>query len=371
MEAIAIFIVVAAAVWYFTIHKKSSPKPSQDKSTDVPVPSHTITQATEQAPEPTEFAFVDLETTGLDPSEDRIIEVAVLFYQEGTSRFKGYSALANPGIEIPERITELTGITAAMVNGKDSTAIVVAELMDAIGERPIVAYNAEFDMSFLRREAGRLGRPLPNKSHCLMEYTKKKYPNLRRYRLQDVCAAFRIEAESSLEQGLSPHRAMFDAERAVRLYIAQQSGKEPEEEFPFDETPYGRRLDHNNNAQYHGMRSSAKLLQQEAKTAEATDIEQAIYGYRSALKLHIESAKVQIYVAVRKDNTQSLFPESGDIECLNRLTLCMCKVGRADEAQSAIDDYLSAFPKDAELKTAEQVRRRVEKALAKVQRKTA
>ena len=79
MEAIAIFIVVAAAVWYFTIHKKSSPKPSQDKSTDVPVPSHTITQATEQAPEPTEFAFVDLETTGLDPSEDRIIEVAVLF----------------------------------------------------------------------------------------------------------------------------------------------------------------------------------------------------------------------------------------------------------------------------------------------------
>ena len=80
---------------------------------------------------------------------------------------------------------------------------------------------------------------------------------------------------------------------------------------------------------------------------------------------------MQIYVAVRKDNTQSLFPESGDIECLNRLTLCMCKVGRADEAQSAIDDYLSAFPKDAELKTAEQVRRRVEKALAKVQRQTA
>lgn len=95
-------------------------------------------------------------------------------------------------------------------------------------------------------------------------------------------------------------------------------------------------------------------------------MERAIHGYRSALKLYIESAKVQIYVAVQQNNTLPLFPESGDIACMNRLALCLCKAGHAEEAKSAMDEYFAAFPKDAELKAAEQVRKRIEKAIAKM-----
>lgn len=361
MEVLAVLMALAFFAWLYLTREKKADAPQP------PVASAPVVQPS-PAPqsEPPEFAFIDLETTGLDPSEDRIIEVAVLFYREGATTFNGYSGLANPGVAIPERITELTGITTAMVSENDSTGNVVAKFLDRIGDRPIVAYNAEFDMAFLRREAGRIGRSVTNKSHCLMEYTKERHPNLRRYRLQDVCAAFDVDAPTSLESGLSPHRAMFDAERAVRLYIALRNGRMPKEAISEEPANYSRRLDHGNNAKYHGIRSSAKLLQQEAKALEATDIERAIHSYQSALKLHIESAKVQIFFATRPDNTQSLFPESGDIECINRLTMCLCKNGKATEARTAMQSYFDVFPKDAALKTAEQIRKRVEKAVAKI-----
>lgn len=368
VELFAILVVFLLVAWWYFVRAKRVDTPT---ATIAHTPSPTDAQATPPAPRQQDehegLAFIDLETTGLDPSEDRIIEVAVLFYEEGSTKFKGYSSLANPGTAIPEHITELTGITTEMVSGKAPTGSAVAELLDAIGGRQIVAYNAKFDMSFLRREASRLGRTIPNKYHCLMEYTKERYPNLRRYRLQDVCEAFEVEAQTSMEKGLSPHRAMFDAERAVRLYIAMSSGVDPQGEQAAEYESYSRRLDHGNTAKYHGIRSSAKLLQQEAKDLEASDIERAIYSYQSALRLHMESAKVQIFIATRQDNTLSLLPESGDIECLNRLTLCLCKTGKVADAQAAMNAYFDVFPKDATLKAAEQVRKRVEKAASKVQ----
>lgn len=360
MEVLAVLMAVAFFAWLYLTREKKADTPQPPAASAPVVPPSPAPQS-----EPPEFAFIDLETTGLDPSEDRIIEVAVLFYREGATTFSGYSGLANPGVAIPERITELTGITTAMVADSDSTGDVVAKFLDRIGDRPIVAYNAEFDMRFLRREASRLGRSVKNKSHCLMEYTKERYPNLPRYRLQDVCAAFEIDAPTSLEQGLSPHRAMFDTERAVRLYIAMRSGAKPSEDACQHPMLYSRQLDHVQAAKYQGMRSAARLLQQNSKTLEATDIDQAINGYRNAMRLHIESAGIQIYIAVRPTNTEPLFPQSGDIDCIDRLTLCLCKAGKASDAKDAMDEYFAAFPKDAELKAAEKVRKRVAKALSK------
>ena len=364
MEAIALLAFVFLLAWWFTSGKKEE---VHTDTREVPTTADVITGSagSSQPLGRTEFAFIDLETTGLDPYSDRIIEVAVLFYTDGSTKFEGYSALANPGVPVPERITELTGITNAMLAGEKSTAEVVSTLLDRIGNRPIAAYNAEFDMAFLRSEATRLGRTLTNQSHCVMEFTKHHHPNLRRYRLQDVCKAFSIEAEQSVDKGLSSHRALYDAERALRLYIAICGGGEPQGDDEDEMPRYGRRLDYGQVNRYHGMRASAKLLYQEAKEAEKQDIDKAIQGYRSAIKLHIESSKVQIYTATRTDNNRSLHPESGDIDCLNRLTMCLCKQGKANEAEAAMIDYFTAFPKDSALRSAEQVRKRVEKAAAR------
>jgi DNA polymerase III epsilon subunit family exonuclease len=364
MEVFALIILVVVFLAWLITRSKKEKAPDASARTTAATP-------TEENPEATatggrELAFVDLETTGLDPSEDRITEVALLIHKDGGSRFDGYSELANPGRSIPGRITELTGITDEMVADKKPTSEIVRKLLDRIGDRTIVAYNAEFDMSFLQAEASRMGRKIENKSYCLMEYVKTNHPNLRRYRLQDVCSDFRITAEEAERNGLSPHRAMYDAERAVRLYIAIHNGEQPDLQAEDDQQFYGRRLDHGQLSRYHGMRSSAKMLSQEAKEAEITDLEKAIHGYKSAIKLHIESAKIQIYIETSARNDKSLHAESGDIECLNRLTMCLCKLGKAEEAKAAMDEYFASFPKDSELKSAEQVRKRIEKSTSRL-----
>jgi len=364
MEAIALLAIVLLLAWWFTRKKKEDVLTTTLKAPPAQVTAGRETESQPQAP--TDFAFVDLETTGLDPNTDRVIEVAVLFYTDGATRFDGYSSLANPGISVPERITELNGITDAMLVGEKSTAEVVGILLDRIGNRPIAAYNADFDMAFLRNEATRIGRTMTNQSYCVMEFTKRHYPGLRRYRLQDVCKAFRIEADASAAEGLSPHRAMYDAERALRLYIAILGGRDPEPDEEDEAPKYSRRLDRAQAQKYHGMRSSAKLLYQEAKESEKVDMGKAIHGYLSAMRIYIESSKVQIYYATSGNNSQSLYPESGDVDCINRLTMCLCKQGKADEAEIAMNEYFTAFPKDSALGLADQVRKRVEKAKARI-----
>lgn len=362
MEIIAIFIFLCIAVWCFTKNRRS-------KSNEIKINRNKQNKVAEtpnqEASKPLsydgEIAFIDLETTGLDPLFDRIIEVAVIFYKPNFFKFDGYSALANPGFNLPERITELTGITNEMLKNEKSTATIVGIFLDRIGNRPIAAYNADFDMSFLRKEAERIGRRLDNDSHCIMEYTKANHPNLRRYRLQDACQAFHIEAEGSTAQGLSPHRALYDAERALLLYVAIDNGRSPE--IRNEDQLYGRQLDYQQLSKYHGVRSSAKIIQTEAKNSEKDDLEKAIYGYRNAIKLHMQAAKIKIYRTTSTDNGQSLFPDSGDVECLNRLTMCLCKQGKGMDANIAMNEYFSAFPKDSTLKISDQIRKRIAKAM--------
>lgn len=199
-----------------------------------------------------------------------------------------------------------------------------------------------------------------------MEYTKKMHPDLKRYRLKDACEAFGIE--STAATGLSAHRALYDTECAMRLYFDIRRGCQPQPEHlrsseSFEFVDYGRRQDHLAMSRYHGIRSSAKLLHQQAKAVELTDIEKSIFGYRSAISLHKESASIQIFTATSESNTRPLHAVSGDIECLNRLTMCLCKQGLAHEASNDMESYFAVFPKDAELKAAEQIRKRIAKSV--------
>lgn len=96
--------------------------------------------------------FVDVETTGLDPSHDEIIELAMVPFTYGIGGEiyeigKGFSALRDPEIPIPPRVTAITGITDDMVRGR---TIDPAEIMTLVGEADlVVAHNATFDRPFL------------------------------------------------------------------------------------------------------------------------------------------------------------------------------------------------------------------------------
>jgi ATP-dependent DNA helicase DinG len=94
---------------------------------------------------------IDIETTGLDPNKDAIIEIAAV-------RFSGHrveaewSKLINPGKPIPPFITQLTGITNEMVRNAPPVRGVIQELADFVGNDPVVGHNVRFDLSFLQKQ---------------------------------------------------------------------------------------------------------------------------------------------------------------------------------------------------------------------------
>lgn len=104
----------------------------------------------------------DLESTGVDPEEDRIVTASVVRYGGGAPT-EGRSWLADPGVEIPEEATGVHGVTTELAReyGRP-TAVVVEEIVTAlalavIAGQPVVAMNAQFDLTMLDREARRHG----------------------------------------------------------------------------------------------------------------------------------------------------------------------------------------------------------------------
>ncbi len=179
------------------------------------------------APEPSApakeegLALIDLETTGLDAATDRIIEIALLIFKEGDSEVSIKSALVNPGVPLPPRITSLTGITDEMLATAEPASVVLPRFFGHIGQRTICSYNVKFDGQFLQQEAARLGITLKNDVYCIMEAAQEKYPSLPSHKLQSVCDSLDITCDSPA------HRASGDVERALRVLLAIWKGTKP------------------------------------------------------------------------------------------------------------------------------------------------
>src|SRR3972149_5921533 len=93
---------------------------------------------------------LDLETTGLDPLTDAIIEIGAVRL-EGNRVENEFTTLINPGRHIPEFITNLTGISDEMVRQAPHIRDVLEELAVFVGDAPILGHNIQFDLSFLKK----------------------------------------------------------------------------------------------------------------------------------------------------------------------------------------------------------------------------
>jgi len=114
-----------------------------------------------QNPSETYFAFLDVETTGLDPnSGDKICEIAVIKTVNGQIADE-FVTLLNPGRNIPERAVSIHGITQTMVNRAPFFRDIANDLLDFLNDTVIVAHNARFDLEFLRSELRNLNLYLP------------------------------------------------------------------------------------------------------------------------------------------------------------------------------------------------------------------
>lgn len=173
------------------------------------------------------FTAIDIETTGLGPEKAKIIEIGAVKYEDGVQK-EVFSTLVNPQTAgIPERITELTGITDEMVKEAPKEAEAMRSLLHFLeGETVLLGHNIPFDFSFLKVAAGRLGEPFEYKGLDTLVVARLCHPELPSKTLAAMCETYEITNEHA-------HRAYEDACTAAKLYflMEQHFGEENGEWF--------------------------------------------------------------------------------------------------------------------------------------------
>ena len=159
------------------------------------------------------FVVIDFATTGLSPPKgDRVIEVGAVESLDG-SIGRCFQSLANPGFPVTARITEITGITNAILAEAPPLAEVMREVAAFIEGANLIAHNASFDRRFLQAELERLALWNDWEMLCTMQLGKRAYPGLGSYKL----AALVSHAGVVLPDAL--HRALADAMVTAELFL--------------------------------------------------------------------------------------------------------------------------------------------------------
>ena len=157
----------------------------------------------------------DVETTGFSPRlGDRIIEIGAVAV-ERRNIVEEFSTLIRVDRHIPYQATAVHGITDEMLLGQPCARQVLPRFRIFIGNAPLCAHNARFDMSFLCHELSLLSDSLNNEYHCTVKLSRIHYPNLENYKLETV--ARHILGKSFRKSDL--HRALGDARVTARLLI--------------------------------------------------------------------------------------------------------------------------------------------------------
>jgi DNA polymerase-3 subunit epsilon len=151
-------------------------------------------------PEP--LIFVDLETTGANFANDRIIEIG--FVEVDRDGAREWSSLVDPGVPVSSFITGLTGIDTAMVAGAPRFDQLAPLVLEKLRGRLFIAHNARFDYTFLKREFHRLGIDFRASNLCTVKLSRKLFPEHHRHSLDALVARHGIVVADR-------HRALADA----------------------------------------------------------------------------------------------------------------------------------------------------------------
>ena len=161
------------------------------------------------APATPYFAIIDVETTGLSPKNDRVVELAVVRVDQHGQVVDEWTTRFNP--EGPVGATNIHGITQADVANAPLFRDVAASIVPHIAGLPIAAHNARFDLAFLRAEFRRAGWDVPwLPAFCTLDGSHHYLPGLDRRRLVDCCWGARIPLQDA-------HSALGDARAAAAL----------------------------------------------------------------------------------------------------------------------------------------------------------
>lgn len=162
---------------------------------------------------PADFCVVDLETTGLMPEWDEIIEIGAIKVLGGKEADR-FQSFVKPSEPLDPFITELTGITDEMLADAPDPSDVLPKFAEFLGDLPIVGYNVGFDVRFLNAFG-----TFENDYIDAMRLARKLHPEMPHHRLKDMKALYKLNNQA--------HRAIGDCEAtAVCFALLQEDGKE-------------------------------------------------------------------------------------------------------------------------------------------------
>ena len=161
-----------------------------------------------------EYVAFDLETTGLHPRFDKIIEIGAVVMKQG-KELERFQTFVDPGQRLTREVSELTGISDDMLQGAPQIEEVLPKFLEFIGCRPLVAHNASFDLCFVTRECQRQGLAFTFTAVDTLPLSQNLLPKLNKHKLDIVAKEFELG-------DFNHHRAADDAvicgQIAVKLF---------------------------------------------------------------------------------------------------------------------------------------------------------
>jgi len=176
-------------------------------------------------PHSARFIALDLETTGLDPRADRVIEIGALACDAEGNTVETFERLINPGRPINPTASAINGLSDADLVDAPPASVVLSEflgLLDRAGNAPLIAHNAAFDAGFLGLEFARSGMAIPNRPVLdTLPLARSVLPHLNSHRLDRLVAHFGMSERAR-------HRALADASAVMDVWFRLGGPATPE-----------------------------------------------------------------------------------------------------------------------------------------------
>jgi DNA polymerase III epsilon subunit family exonuclease len=163
------------------------------------------------------WVALDLETTGLSPRDDRIVEIGAVRFDGGGNEIGFFERLVNPLRPSNPRARAIHGIDDRELAHAPTADLILPEFLDFLGDpdrTTLLAHNAGFDAAFLGAELARCGRGLPG--HGVVDtlaLARRQLPHLPSHRLDGLARHFGLDP-------YGPHRALADSRRVKGLWLA-------------------------------------------------------------------------------------------------------------------------------------------------------
>ncbi len=166
--------------------------------------------------------ILDTETTGLDPAEHRLVEIACIELVNHLPTGRSFQRYLNPERDMHEDAQRVHGLTAEFLADKPKFAEIVDEFLDFVGDAGLVIHNADFDMGFINAELARAKRPAIDRARATDTVTlaRRKFPG-QPASLDALCQRFAIDNTHR-----TLHGALLDAELLAEVYLELIGGRQ-------------------------------------------------------------------------------------------------------------------------------------------------